>query len=44
MQPQPGEDQHDDGNGEAEYEPRAKVYHLRVWITTEDKNRRTDSL
>lgn len=34
MKPQPGEDQHDDGNGEAEDEPRAEVDHFCVWITT----------
>lgn len=34
MKPEPGEDQHDDGDGEAEDEPRAEVYHLRIWITT----------
>lgn len=33
MQPEPGEHQHDDGDGKAEDEPRAEVYHLCVWIT-----------
>lgn len=33
MQPQPGENQHDDGDGKAEDEPCAKVDHLCVWIT-----------
>lgn len=33
MQPQPGEDQHDDGDGEAEDEPGAKVDHLCIRIT-----------
>lgn len=32
VQPQPGEDQHDDCNGEAEDEPRAEVYHLCIRI------------
>lgn len=34
VQPEPGEDQHDDGDGEAEDEPRAEIDHLCVWITT----------
>lgn len=37
VQPQPGEDQHDDGDGEAEDEPRAEVDHFCVWITTGQK-------
>lgn len=32
MQPQPGEDQHDESDGEAEDEPRAEVDHLRVGV------------
>ena len=33
VQPQPSEDQHDDGDREAEDEPCAKVYHLCIWIS-----------
>lgn len=32
MQPQPGEDQHDERDGEAEDEPRAEVDHLRFGV------------
>lgn len=32
MQPQPGEEQHDESDGEAEDEPRAEVDHLGVGV------------
>lgn len=43
MQPQPSEHQHDDGDREAEDEPCAEVYHLRIWVATEETKRDTES-
>lgn len=37
MQPQPGEHQHDEGDGEAEDEPCAEVDHLGVGVATEKR-------
>lgn len=42
VKPQPCEDQHDDGNGEAEDEPSTKVDHLCIWITAEETQRQRE--
>lgn len=39
VEPEPGEDQHDDGNGEAEDEPCAEVDNFCFWITTAGGNK-----
>lgn len=44
MQPQPGENQHYDGDWEAEDEPRAEVDDFRAGVTTEITKQRTKSL
>ena len=42
VQPQPGEDQHDDGDGEAEDKPCAEIDHLSIWIPTEETKREAE--